>query len=174
MAIVYKTTGAEKLDHFYSGIPEPLADALRKGRQLMTDNPAHLSDSAKRLEKDGKLPANSANDLDKYFLAGPNGADKERLIRRGYEEAIELANATDKPIETFVVAGASSNFEVHISEGKYAVTVFMFVTDNRTYGSNRSGSRSWVVRVAGPGELPKTQHLDLEDPPTVKTQVSGA
>ena len=70
--------------------------------------------------------------------------------------------------------GASNNFEVHIAEGKYAVTVFMFVTDNRTYGSYRSGSRSWVVRVGGPGEHPRTQHIDLEDPPTVKIQVSGA
>jgi hypothetical protein len=175
MRIVYKTKGAEKLDHYYSGIPEPLADALRKGRQLMTDNPAHLSDAAKPLENAGKLPADTANDLDKYFLAGPNGAEKERLIRHGYEQAIELANATDKPIETFVVAGAgNSNFEVHIAEGKHAVTVFMLVTENREYGSNRSGSRSWVVRVAGPGEFPKAQHLDLEDPPTVKIQVSGA
>jgi hypothetical protein len=33
-----------------------------------------------------------------------------------------------------------------------------------------------VIRVAGPGELPKDQltHLDLEDLPTVKTLVSGA
>jgi hypothetical protein len=54
--------------------------------------------------------------------------------------------------------------------------VFMFVTDNRTYGSHRAGSRSWVIRVAGPGELPKDQstHLDLEALPTVKTLVSGA
>jgi hypothetical protein len=97
-------------------------------------------------------------------------------MRRGYEQAIDLANATDKPIETWIVAGASSKFELHISEGKYAVTVFMFLTDNRTYGSNRAGSRSWVIRVAGPGELPKDQltHLDFEDLPTVKTLVSGA
>ena len=175
MRIVYKTTGAEKLDHFYSGIPEPLADALRKGRQLMTENPARLSGAAKPLEDEGKLPPNSASDLDKYFLAGPGGAEKERLIRKGYEEAIALANAIDKPIETFVVAGAgNSKFEVHISEGKHAVTVHMFVTEDRTYGSYRSGSRSWIVSLAGPGEFPKAQHLDLEDPPTVKIQVSGA
>jgi hypothetical protein len=174
MAIVYKTTGAEKLDHYSSGIPKPLADALRDGRHLMTANPTHLSDAARPLETDGTLPANSADHLDKYFLAGD--AEKERLMRRGYEQAIELANATDKPIETFFVAGGSSRFELHISEGKYAVTVFMFVTDNRTYGSHRAGSRSWVVRVAGPGELLKDEyvHLDLEDLPTVKTQVSGA
>ncbi len=174
MAIVYKTTGAEKLDHYYSGIPEPLADARRKGRQLMTDNPAHLSDAARPLENDGTLPVDSADHLDRYFLAGD--AEKERVMRRGYEQAIELASATDKPIETWVVAGAGSKFELHISEGKYAVTVFMFVTDNRTYGSHRAGSRSWVIRVAGPGELPKDQatHLDLEDLPTVKTLVSGA
>jgi hypothetical protein len=174
MAIVYKTTGAEKLDHFYSGIPEPLADALRNGRKLMTDNPARLSDAARPLEAGGKLPPRSADDLDKYWLAGAKGAAKERLIRRAYEQAIDLANTTDKPIETFMIAGASNKFEVHISEGKYAVTVFMFVTEDRMYGSSRAGSRSWVVRIGGPGELPKTQHLDLEDPPVVKTQVSGA
>ena len=171
--LIYKTSGSEKLDHFYSGIPQPLPDALREGRKLMTDNPAHLADAAKPLQGAGKLPPKSAEDLDRYWLAGANGADKERLMRRGYEEAIDLANATDKPIETFVVAGASNN-EVHISEGKYAVTVFMLVTDNRSYGSNRAGSRSWVVRVAGPGELPKTEHLDLEDTPVVKIQVSGS
>jgi hypothetical protein len=174
MAIVYKTSGSEKLDHFYSGIPEPLADALRKGRGLMTANPAHLSDAARPLEADGKLPPNSADDLDRYWFAGGADAHKERLIRRGYEQAIDLANATDKPVETFVVAGASNTFEVHIAEGKYAITVFMFVTDNRAYGSHRAGSRSWVVRAGGPGELPKTQHLDLEEPPAVKTQVSGS
>ena len=174
MAIVYKTSGSEKLDHYYSGIDTPLHDALKTGRKHMTDNPNQLSDAAKPLETSGDLPLNSADHLDKYWFGGPDGADKERLIRRGYEQAIDLANATDKPVETFVVAGASNTFEVHIAEGKYAITVFMFVTDNRTYGSSRSGSRSWVVRVGGPGEHPRTQHIDLEDPPTVKIQVSGA
>ncbi len=150
MAIVYKTTGAEKLDHYYSGIPEPLADALRKGRQLMTNNPARLSDAAWPLENDGKLPPRSADDLDKYWLAGAQGAAKERLIRRAYEQAIELANTTDKPIETFMIAGASNNFEVHISEGKYAVTVFMFVTEDRAV---RLVSRG-LAELGGPCRRP--------------------
>jgi hypothetical protein len=175
MAIVYKTSGSEALDEYYSG--SNLARALHDGRKLMTDNPNQLSGAARPLEAKGQLPQSSADDLDKYWLAGPGGADTERLIRHGYEHAIDLANTNDppKPIETFVVAGAGNNdFEVHVCEGKHAITVFMFVADNRTYGSRRAGSRSWVVSTGGPREHPRTNHIDLEDPPSVKTQVSGA
>ena len=176
MAIVYKTSGSEALDEYYSGNQTPLVDALREGLSLMRGSPNQLSGAARPLEAKGQLPQKSADDLDNYWLGGPDGPDTERLIRHGYEQAIGLANASTppKPIETFVVAGAGTNFEVHLCEGKHAVTVFLFVANTRTYGSRRAGSRSWVVSTGGPGERPRTEHIDLEVPPTVKTQVSGA
>jgi hypothetical protein len=176
MAIVYKTSGSEALDEYYSGNQIPLVNALRDGLNLMRSNPNQISGAARPLEARGQLPQNSADDLDNYWLAGPSGAATERLIRHGYEHAISLANASTppKPIETFVVAGAATDFEIHLCEGKHAVTVFLFVTDDRTYGSRRAGSRSWVVSTSGPREHPWAQHIDLEEPPAVKLQVSGA
>jgi hypothetical protein len=175
MALVYKTFGSESLDQFYGGETTPLTEAYQNGLSLMQQNPDRISGAARPLEAQGQLPKNTADDLDTYWLAGPNGAEVDRVIRLGYEQAIKLANGNEepKPIETFVVTGASEHFELHICEGMHAVTVFMFVTDDRTYGSKRSSSKSWVVRVGGLRERTKKENLDFEDPPVVMTQVSG-
>ena len=176
MAIVYKTLGSESLDHFYSGIPSPLNQALQHGLNLMNASPTNLAGAAQPLENSGDLPANTASELDQYWVSPPGGADVERVMRHGYEEAIALASTHEPdpmPIETFLVTGAGEDFEIHICEGKHAVTVFMFVPDGRSYGSKRSSSKSWVVRVGGRRERAKKEQLDDADEPVVKTQVSG-
>jgi hypothetical protein len=175
MALVYKTLQSEALDRFYSGSPKPLDQQLQYGRGLMKGNPTKLSDAARPPENDRELEAGSANDLD-LWVAAPNGKDVERIMRLGYEAAIDLASNNKpeaKPIETFFVVGASSNFELHICDGERAVTVFMFMPEKRSYGSKRASSRSWVVRVGGLRERAKKEQLDEEVLPVVKTQVSG-
>jgi hypothetical protein len=171
MALVYKTSQSEALDRFYSAGPT-LNPHLVHGRDLMNANPSRLSDAARPPEYAGDLAAGSANDLDRW-VAKPNGKDVERVMRLGYEQAIDLASGpTPKPIETFFVVGASRNFELHICDGERAVTVFMFMPEERTYGSEHASSKSWVVRVAGLRER-ADEDLDKADLPVVKTQVSG-
>ena len=171
MLLVYKTSQSEALDRFYSESPT-LNQKLVHGRDLMKANPNKLSDAARPPEYAGDLAPGSANDLDQW-VAAPNGKDVERVMRLGYEQAIDLASGPKpKPIETFFVVGASRNFELHICDGERAVTVFMIMPEERPYGSERASSKSWVVRVGGLRER-ADEALDQADLPVIKTQVSG-
>jgi hypothetical protein len=176
MALVYKSTGVEFLDDYFSGATTPLKQAFKEGLALMTSNPDSLKGTVAPFE--GKeLPDGTADGFESGWLAataGPlAGQDVERVMRHGYEQAIKLARDPLKPIETFFVTGAGPDFELHICEGKYAVTVFMLIPQDRTHGSHNAQSKSWVVRVGHLGDSTTAEELDLEDPPTVKTLVSG-
>jgi hypothetical protein len=77
------------------------------------------------------------------------------------------------PIETLWITGTGDQFEVHICEGRRAVTVVNLIPLVRPYGSRRAKARSWVVRTSDGTEGDRERALDGGDPPVVMVQVSG-
>jgi hypothetical protein len=173
---VYKSKTVEFIDAFYADSTN-LAGTLQYARGLLASNAGALSATTLALQQNNGLAAGTANDFDQYWL-DPNsplgGQPIERVLRLGYQEAINLALSSDppRPIETLWVTGATDEFQVHICEGTRAVTVLMLIPLARTYGSQRATSRSWVVRLGGLRES-VGQALDDGVPPVVKVQTSG-
>ena len=160
---VYKTTTAEFLDEFYSGVSRPRSEAYADALALMDLD--SLSDSTRDLESrdSGALDAGAASDFEAHWLASSakhGAAPVERILRLGYREAVELASAHNLPIENFWVTGTGDDFELHICETADRIIVFMFVPNEglRPYGSTRAQSRSWVVR-AGDIDVRETRRV---------------
>ena len=65
------------------------------------------------------------------------GHDVDRVMRFGYQQAIELAAGFDPPapIESHWVTGAGDDFELHIVADPHLVTVLIFIPADRDYGS---------------------------------------
>jgi hypothetical protein len=173
---MYKNTGLESLDELYSGRSKPLDEAFTEALELMRDpRNDRLSKTTEKFAQDGRLPPDTPEDVERWLPdAGPNA---DRVVRRGYEEAIRLALAGDEgerpvPIETFFVTGASDEFELHVCEGTRQVTVLMLMPSERDYGSKRARSRSWIVRAGRSGDT-DAEVLEEGDPPIVKLQRSG-
>ncbi len=175
MTYVYKNTGIEVLDDFFGGSAEQLEANFAYGLDLMNKQAAQFSRTVEKLEEEHHVDVGGAEQFDAYWLGSQSqlaGKEVARVLRRGYEQAIELATSLGKPIETFFVTAAVNDFEVHVCEGRYAVTVFMFVPLARKYGSKNAISRSWVVRVGTPDDDEQVV-LDEQKPNIVSIQVSG-
>jgi len=170
--LVYKTSGAEFLDDFFSGTTQPLKEAFEQSQVTLSGGTDGIIDFAETHAEE--LPDDTAADLSRRWLRdGYAAKHAERILRRGYEEAIRLAGRDQPlPIETLFVTGAGDEFELHVTEGKRRVTVVVFVPETRDYGSTRTQLRSWVVRAGPAGDGAET--LDSGDPPIVKVQTSGA
>jgi hypothetical protein len=174
---VYKSTSAEFLDELFGGTTEELEAQYSQSLGLLDDiGDAPLSDAIERLAEEGELPADAVEDSQRGWRGEP---DVDRVIRAGYREAMRLASSGEvpMPIETLWVTGASDAFELHICEGRRAITVLFFIPLDRTrrYGSERARARSWVVRTATTDDdLDAFGLADPGDPPIVKIQVSGA
>ena len=177
---VYKTSIAEFLDDFYSGESRPLNEAFDDATALLQSQ-GSLSNTTRALEGRKALPVGSAQGFEELWLSpsSPHGGQiVDRVLRFGYQEAINLARARGVPIENFWVTGAGDDFEVHICEGAHHITVFIFVPaeGTRKYGSRRAQSRSWVVRAGDLTEVhadaPRAT-LDSDEPPIRRIQVSG-
>jgi hypothetical protein len=173
---VYKSTSAELLDDLFGGSPEARAAQYEQSLGLLDDiGEAPLAEAIERLAEEGELPPESVEDSTRGWRGEP---DVDRVIRAGYREAMRLATEGDEPlpIETLWVTGAADSFELHICEGRRAITVLFFIPLDRTrrYGSKRAQARSWVVRTATPDDDVDAFGLaDPGDPPIVKVQVSG-
>jgi hypothetical protein len=174
---VYKSTGVEDLDDFYSRDPDPpLPDALDRGDQLL-DEPGkeRLSQAAGQFTQERANQSNSlADEMEGPWLQEA-GSRADKVVRLGYKAAIQVAReGRDEPlpIETFFVTGVCDQFELHICEGKRQVTVLLFMPGERAYGSQRAASRSWIVRAGQPDE-DGADVLDAEDPVVVKIMRSG-
>ena len=171
---VYKSTSAEFLDDLFGGTPEELAAQYAQSLGLLDDiGDAPLAEAIERLAEEGELPPESVEDSEKGWRGRP---DVDRVIRAGYREAMRLASSSDAPlpIETLWVTGAADAFEVHVCEGKRAITVVFFIPLERGYGSERARARSWVIRTAtGDDDVEVFGLADPGDPPIVKIQVSG-
>jgi hypothetical protein len=165
---VYKTTNAEYLDEAGHD-PNMLAEAL----EALRGAPG-LEMVTRQLEASDALPAGSADDYSHFAEA--KGSDTfERIMRKGYDEALQLAISNEQPVETFWVTAPGEDFELHVTEGRNAVFVFFFVPgeEARDYGSRRAQSRSWVIRAGDRKDLhPDAGRSDLGDG-IVKIQVSG-
>jgi hypothetical protein len=173
---VYKSTSAEYLDDLFGGTPDERAAQYAQSLGLLEDiGEAPLSEAIERLAEEGELPAESVADSERGWRGRP---DVDRVIRAGYREAMRLASSGEEPlpVETLWVTGATDAFELHICEGKRAITVLFFIPleRERSYGSERARSRSWVIRTARKGDDLEVFGLaDRGDPPLVKIQVSG-
>jgi hypothetical protein len=170
---VYKTFDVEVLDDFYSGDPPTsLTVALRQGDRLLNASAsAGLSAGFAGYKQfpqqlgGGTTP----QEFNAWLAAG--GAAAERIVRLGYKEAVRRARNRTLPIDTFFVAGASEEFELHVCEGERRVTVFIFMPEGRPYGSRRASSTSWIFRTARDDD--RAEPLDDEDPRVVMIQRSG-
>lgn len=144
---VYKSTAAEYLDDLFGGSPDELSAAYQTALDLLDSiGDAPLTEAVARLVDDGDLPREAVENSDKGWRAG---ARVDQVIRVGYTEAMQLAQARDVPlpIETVWVTGASNDFELHICEGKRSIIVTLFIPIERSYGSRHATARSWVVEV---------------------------
>jgi hypothetical protein len=177
--LVYKNTGAEHLDDFYSGTPEQLNRAYDEAlAAVQGGNDAVLEWTQGRTQTSG-LPARNHENLASDWLAtGLGGKHADRILRHGYEEAMKLARShrpEPLPIETLFVRGCGDDFELHLCEGKRSVTVVLFVPSrpglSEDYGSENAKSKSWVVRAGGAAGA---EVLQDAEPPVVKARTSGA
>ena len=178
---VYKGSYLEALDQYFSGSPEELRESYRSALSLMRDRDEGLTGAVDELaggsDRGPSIDAAAAAHFQTTWLEGKGqleGQHVDAVMRRGYQEAIELALGYDEPvpIETFWVTGASNEFEMHICEGRDGIIVLQFLP-LESEGSRRARSRSWVVGVGGPQNVPDEQVADTEVP-IVKVQVSGA
>jgi hypothetical protein len=176
--LVYKNTGAEHLDDFYSGTTEQLKRAYDRALEALAGGNAGIAAWARdRAENDGLDSRNSENLATEWLGAGLGGKHADRILRHGYEEAIKLARSHPEPlpIETLFVRGCGEDFELHICEGKRQVTVVLFVPSQSglrdDYGSENAKSKSWVVRAGG---ADGADVLHDGPPPVVKAATSGA
>jgi hypothetical protein len=149
MAYVYKNTDVEALDSYFSvDLGTAYAEALR----LLRENPTSLVGTTTQLtELGGDLAdvAANAGAFEENWLGLPN---VERLMRAGYEKAIELANVRPrKPIETFWITNSSDDFEMHVTATDTKVTAFVVVPRANPFNraSRRAKSESWAIRLVG-------------------------
>ena len=176
---VYKNSTVEFLDAFFRGDQEPIETTFAYSRHLLDGvGDGSLVGAAVQLETDGRLPNGVGTSVDfQRFWLGPSSQlgdpDVDRVMRHGYQQAMVIASSHQPPlpIETLWITGASDTYEVHICEGTRQVTLLAFIPVQRHYGSSKATSRSWVVRVAEPGETAGS--LDAGDPPVVMVQTSG-
>ena len=150
---VYKSTTAEVLDDLFGGSPDELAAEYQRSLALMDDiGDAPLAEAAARRADDGDLPADTVEDS----RTGWRGdAVVDRIIGDAYRHAIHVAGDSSRPeplpIETLWITGATDAFEVHVVESSRRVTVVMCIPLERSYGSHRARSRSWVFRAGEEG-----------------------
>jgi len=180
---VYKSKSVEVLDTFYVDGP---AAALQFGGGVLADPDADAQGVASTwAASPGAVDAGFDPDelvgFQEKWLAedGPLGEHEvDRVIRLANREAIAIADAHQPkvPIETFWVRGAGEDFEVHVHDGVERVTVFWFVPLERDYGSTKTQTSSWVIRVGNlddvDADAPRVP-LDDEPDPVLMIQVSG-
>jgi len=176
--LVYKNSGAEHLDDFYSGTPEQLNRAYDEALAAIRGGNDAVAEWARgRSQTSGLHRRNHENLTSDWLGTGLGGKHADRILRHGYEEAIKLARSHPEPlpIETLFVRGCGEDFELHICEGKRSVTVVLFVPArpglSDDYGSQNAKSKSWVVRAGG---ADGAEVLHDAEPPVVKAATSGA
>ena len=178
---VYKTKTAEYLDDFYNGVTRPREEAYEDASALMGAAGSLVNSTVELESREDGIESGSAAAFDQHWLKATGksrGESVERVLRLGYQTAVELAAERGVAIETFWITGAGEEFEIHICESRERVNVFMIVPgeDNRPYGSEGAHARSWVVKVGGIDEVKSDAErasLDAGDPPVFKIQVSG-
>jgi hypothetical protein len=138
---VYKTTGMEAVDRYYS---EDLADHLAEAEGLLA---GELQAAVEQFSSQEFIPP---DEVTNYERGWPSSDTAANVIQHGYAQAVRLAldhEGGPVPIESFFIAGPGKDYEFHIHEGPERITVFTFVPQSRGYGSKRAVTKSWVVRV---------------------------
>jgi hypothetical protein len=164
---VYKTTNDEYLDDA-GGDPAALPDALERLKHA-----GSLEQVARDLAGNGL--ADDAGDYYAPFARDQGANTFERVLKSGFKVAMELAIEKDQPIETFWVTAPGRDFELHVTEGRYSVLMFFFVSgkETRPYGSARAASRSWVIRAGDRDDVHSDAPRTALDDGVVQIQVSG-
>ena len=175
--LIYKNTHVEALDEQYveGGEPGRLdAEFASFARTELRER--DVPDITQSLEDEGTLVPNSRADYD-GFASERN--DVDRILKHGYRHALDVAIAQNKPIETFWISSAGSDFEVHVCEGRSAILVFFaFPNEGPTgkFGSTRAVSRSWVFRAGDTEEIhpdAPRETVDSDDPQVLRIGASG-
>jgi hypothetical protein len=180
---IYKILSGEALDEFYEANP---GNALDQAEGLLANADSEsVVVAAETFAGEDNLPDGAVDELQSGWLDGIRfsggvvpGDEVDRVLRLGYREAIALARDYDPPapIESFWVTGPGAQLGVNITAGPRRVTVFISTPVELDYGSRRTSSRSWVVRIgdleAIDPDAPREQ-LDDGPVPVMKIQVSG-
>jgi hypothetical protein len=164
---VYKTFDVEVLDDFYSRGPE----ALNRGHDLLQASATQgLSSGFGQYEQEQEPQRRTGTDEFGTWIVAAGGESAEKVIRVGYDAAVELAQEQSLPIDTFFVTGASNEFELHVCEGTHQITVLMFMPNGRPYGSSRAKAKSWIFRT---GRLDESDAYRVDGGAVVQIQRSG-
>ncbi len=180
---IYKIQSGEALDDFYEADP---GEALSLAAGLLSEaDSSSVVLAAEAFADTDNLPDGAVDELRGGWLEGIRwsggvvpGDEVDRVLRLGYREAIAVAREYDPPvpIESFWVTGPGVQLGVHITAGPRRVTVFISTPVELKYGSTRTSSRSWVVRIGDLDEVdPEAPREQLDDGqfPVMKIQVSG-
>ena len=169
MPNVYKSMPVEVLDGFFDNGPD-LADNLRFSLGLLEGNQSlkTITEGLGSEHPEFGNVSEQADDFEDFWLEPLSNQGVERVMRRAYRHAVKLAaegvnpeetNLTEqqpsqpKPIETFWITGAGSEFEMHVCKTdlqRIAVFVITPLTPDPP-GSANAHSQSWSFR-AGPND----------------------
>jgi hypothetical protein len=157
--IIYKNTSIEFLDDFYrKGV-----DAAVSFGQGVLSSSADVLSVANDWADESSYDQRELQGFQSEWLGGAlGGHDVDGVVRHAYVQALELADAprlksppeAAKLIETFWLTGFGDAFEIHVHDGPDRVTMFMVLPLERSYGSERALTRSYVVRE---GDLEMTR-----------------
>jgi hypothetical protein len=165
---VYKTTGMEAVDTYYS---DNLEDRLAEAADLLN---GALDDAVQTFASQEFMPG---DEVEKFRSGWPSSDSASKVIQHGYAQAVRIARDRNVPIESFFITGKGGDFEFHICNGRDRVTVFTFVPHSRDYGSKRAEMQSWVVRVGDDagidGSLPRETLDSSGEFPVMMIQTSG-
>jgi len=149
--IIYKNTSIEFLDDFYrKGV-----DAAVDFGQGVLSSSADVLSVANDWADESRYDKRELDGFRSEWLGGAlAGHDVDGVVRSAYVQALELANAprlegpsaAAKLVETFWLTGFGDAFEIHVHDGPDRVTMFMVLPLDRSYGSSRALTRSYVVR----------------------------
>jgi len=155
---IYKSKSIEFLDRFYRDDPTGAAGVAG---ELLSDSSTGAFAVANAWASRTGFDADEVQGFQTVWLdpAGTfGGHDVDRVLRYANRAAVELATSRGsvRPIETFWVTGFGDEFEIHVHDGKDRVTMFMVLPEERTYGSERAATQSFVVREGDPIEMTRT------------------
>jgi hypothetical protein len=165
---VYKTTGMEAVDAYYS---DDLEARLAEAAGLLEGT---LLGAVEQFSQEGFMPG---DEVENYQSGWPSSEKASKVLQHGYAQAVRIAQERHVPIESFFITGPGDDYEFHICSGRDRVTVFTLVPHSRDYGSKRADTQTWVVRIgddaAIDGSMPREELDQSGEFPVVMIQTSG-
>jgi hypothetical protein len=123
---VYKDRAVRAIDEFFNGDAMPLDQAFDYARGILGNTSRGLADLTEQAFQQPNHVTLDADQVAHFKSHWPDDVQEE--MRRGYAEAIELADGeTRVPIETFWVTGPNDEYKIYALRGPRQVTVLVFI-----------------------------------------------